>query len=105
MNMLFYTLGDSDQAEIKVHFTKVKKANQAVSEISNGDDAIKVLDFVKLNGMAESLQTGSALLILRALLGVRKESDDGSFISAMEHLLAKAANSGRKIANGKSKPH
>ena len=105
MNMLIYTLGDDDQGKIMVHCTKAGKADQAVTEIANGSGAIKVLDFVELNGMAKSLRTGSAIVILRKLLGIRNESDDGSFISAIEHLLAKAADSGRKIANGKSRPH
>jgi len=51
------------------------------------------------------MRTGSALVILKKLLGIRIKSDDGSFISAIEHLLARAANSGRKIANGKTRPH
>lgn len=102
--MLFYTLVEDDQAEIKVHCTKTDKADQAVSEVANGA-TIKVLDFIELNGLAKSYRTGSAMLILQKLLGIRRESDDGSFISAIEHLLARAANSGRKIANGKEKPH
>jgi hypothetical protein len=105
VNMLFYTLEDDDQTKIMVHCTEQKKAEQAVSEVANGSGAIKVLDFIKLNGMAKSHRTGSAILILQKLLEIRGKSDDGSFISAMEHLLAEAANSGRNIADGKSKPH
>ena len=105
MNMLFYTLEDKDQSEIMVHCTEAAQTDKAAAEIANGSDTIKVLDFVRLNGMAKSMRTGSALVILKKLLGIRIKSDDGSFISAIEHLLARAANSGRKIANGKTRPH